>query len=160
MELIEDMKKDKKKESSCGEGYITPAIGNLISERYENISKHPTYVDVITEETLDIVDEIYFGIVFCPNFDQDTVEFYKKLFRHFSLETILKTLARILFVSNEHDLSQHYITAKALFEKVSREMRLQYRDIALLTTQASHLEQYQELNNHQLDQKIVHGKLF
>ena len=72
---------------------------------------------------------------------------------------ILKTLARILFVSNEQDLSQHYITAKALFEKVSREARLQYRDIAFLTTQASHLEQYQELNNHQLGQQIVDGKL-
>ena len=159
MELIKDMKEDKKIHDSCKVGYITSAIRNLISERYENISQQPTYLDVITEDTLDMAAEIYFGISFCPDFDHGTVDFYEQLFQHFSLETILKTLARILFVSNEHDLSQHYITVKGLFEKVSTEVRLQYRDIAVLTTQAAKLGQYQELNNHQIDQQIVNGKL-
>ena len=108
---------------------------------------------------MDISAAIYFEIVFCPDFDHGTVHFYEELFNHFSLETIIKSLARILLVSNENNLSQHYIIAKVLFDELSSKVKFHYRDIAVLTTQASQLEQYQDLNRNQKTQRVYNGKV-
>ena len=86
-ELMQSIEEEKKTDDSCEKGSVASPIRNMISEMYGNVSRLPIHADVITEETLDIADKIYFGIAFCPNFDQGTVEFYEKLFRHFSLET-------------------------------------------------------------------------
>ena len=67
---------------------------------------------------------------------------------NFPLETILKTLARVLLVAKEKKLTEHYQTAKALLDKITTMMNLQYRDIAVLTTGAAELELYQQLNNY------------
>ena len=70
---------------------------------------------------------------------------------NFPLETILKTLARVLLVAKEKKLTEHYQTAKALLDKITAMMNLQYRDIALLTTGAAELELYQELKDYRLN---------
>ena len=72
----------------------------------------------------------------------------------FPLETILKTLARVLFVAKEKELTEHYQTAKAILDKVTTMMNLQYRDIALLTTGYSDLKDYPDLKDHQPSQEI------
>ena len=112
----------------------------------------------ITEESLDIAARIYFGFVFCPNFDPETVIFYQELIGKFSLETIIKILARNLLVANEKGLTEHYNTAKALFDRISSIMNLQYKDIAVFTTAQSEIELYPELVNHQLKNPIKDRK--
>ena len=68
----------------------------------------------------------------------------------FPLETILKTLARVLFVAKEKDLTGHYQTAKAILDKVTTMMNLQYRDIAVMTTGATELGLFQQLKDYHL----------
>ena len=46
-----------------------------------------------------IAASLYYRIVFCPYFDQLIVQFYENLMTNFPLETILKTLARVLLVA-------------------------------------------------------------
>ena len=70
---------------------------------------------------------------------------------NFPLETILKTLARVLLVAKEKELTEHYQTAKAILDKVTTMMNLQYRDIAVMTTGAAELELFQQLNNYHLN---------
>ena len=120
---------------------------NPLSERYENVSYNSIYKDEITEETLEMASKIYFGIVFCPS-APEIVTFYQEMIYNRSAETVLKTLARILYVSNSNGrLAQHYRIAKALFDKMTDTMGLQYRNIAIRTTAASQLEFYQELKD-------------
>ena len=94
---------------------------------------------------------IYFRIVFCPDYDPEIVKFYQELFENFSLDTVLRTLARILYVSREKNLAEHYNTAWALFDKTTTMMKLQHRDIALLTTRAAELEHFPDLKSYKLD---------
>ena len=75
------------------------------------------YKEDITEDTLKNAAKIYFGLVFCPDNDPEIVQFYQELFQNFRPETVLKILARILFVANEKRLFEHYNIAKALFDK-------------------------------------------
>ena len=70
---------------------------------------------------------------------------------NYPLETILKTLARVLLVAKEKKLTEHYETALALLDKIRTMMNLQYRDIALLTTGAAELELFQQLRDHRLN---------
>ena len=111
----------------------------------------------INKETLERATAIDIRLVFCPDYDPEIVKFYQDLFENFSLETILRTLARILYVAREKRLTEHYSTAWTLFDKITRMMELQHRDIALLTTGAAELEYYTELKSHQLNQKIIDG---
>ena len=67
---------------------------------------------------------------------------------NFPLETILKTLARVLFVAKEKELTEHYQAAKAILDKSTTMMDLKYRDIAVMTTGAAELELYPQLNYH------------
>ena len=48
-------------------------------------------------------------------------------------------------------LTEHYNTAKALFDKTTTMMNLRYKDIALMTTGASELKLFKELRNHTLN---------
>ena len=61
-------------------------------------------------------------------------------------------MARILLVSNEKKLVEHYDAAKLLFDKTSTLMKLQYRDIAVLTTGKEELQLYQDLKDHKVQQ--------
>ena len=80
------------------------------------------------------------------------------MFENFSLETVLRTLARILYVAREKRLAEHYNTAWTLFDKTTRMMELQHRDIALLTTGAAELEHFADLKSHQLNKQIIDSK--
>ena len=100
---------------------------------------------------LEIATSLYHRIVFCPDYDPLIVKYYEDLVTNFPLETILKTLARVLLVAKEKKLTEHYQTAKALLDKITTMMNLQYRDIAVMTTGASELKLYQQLNNYHLN---------
>ena len=58
---------------------------------------------------------------------------------------MLKTLSRILILSNDNKLTEQYNLAKALLDHLSTTLELQYGDIALLTTGAAELELFPEL---------------
>ena len=158
-ELVEEIKRGKTLESECNIGELSEASNIAISEKYGDISMEPIHEE-ISEESLEIAAKIYFGFVFCPDFDPETVIFYKELIVKFSLETILKILARNLLMANEKDLTEHYNTAKALFDRISSMMNLQYKDIAVMTTGQSEVELYQELEDHQLNNPIKDGKKY
>ena len=96
----------------------------------------------------------YHRIVFCPYYDPLIVKFYEDLLENFPLETILKTLARVLLVAKEKGLTEHYQTSKTILDRVTTMMNLQYRDIALLTTSLTDLKHYPELKDHQVNQEI------
>ena len=100
-----------------------------------------------------------FRIIFCFNEDAERVTFYRELFSNFTLEAVLKTLARILYVTNvyvtnEEELTEDYDTAKAVFDKMTTMMNLQYRDIAYWTTTTRELKLYDDLKDHQPKQEI------
>ena len=111
----------------------------------------PIFRDNITRQTLDLAARCYFNAMFCSDHDPEMVEFYQNLLLHFPLETVLKSLARILFVTNKKKLTSDYIVAKTLFDKITTMMDLQYKDIVLLTTRATEIELYEDLEDHQLD---------
>ena len=93
----------------------------------------------------------YHRIVFCPYYDPLIVKFYEDLLENFPLETILKTLARVLLVAKEKELTEHYQTAKAILDRVTTMMNLQYRDIAVMTTGATELGLYPQLIEYQIN---------
>ena len=105
----------------------------------------------LTRHTLELAAKSYFDAMFCTDHDPKMVEFYQNLLETFPLETVLKSLARILLVSNKKRLTSDYIIAKALFDKLTTMMNLQYKDILLLTTGAAETELYEDIENHQMD---------
>ena len=129
----------------------------MIFNKYENISRKPIHSGEISEESLEIVASFYHSIVFCPYYNPLVVKFYKDLVENFPLETILKTLARVLFVAKEKELTEHYQTAKAILDKVTTMMNLQYRDIAVMTTGAAELDLFQQLNDYHLNHDTTEG---
>ena len=139
-------------------GEVSETHENLISGIYQNFSTEAIFKEEITEETLEKAAAIYFLIVFCPDYDPEIVEFYQELFKNFSLETILRTLARILYVAREKNLAEHYSTALALLDKTRTMMRLQHKDIALLTTRAAELEHFPDLKSLQVNKEIIDSK--
>lgn len=128
---------------------------HFLNSAYPNITKDPIYLDEISEETLEIAAKIYFRTIFCPDYDVLTLKFYQELIENFSLETVLKTLARISFVANENKLEKDFLIAKDIFDEMSKMMKLQYRDIAVVTTGASELQLYQELTTHQTNLSLL-----
>ena len=147
-------------------GGLTPELENLLEgvKRGKNctagdsphlydipieVSAEPIFREEISEASLEAAAELYFGLTFCPDFDPEVVTFYRDLFDRFSPETILKSLARILFTANKNRLTEHYRTAKTLWDKTGAMLGLQYREIALLTTGREELELYRELTDHQ-----------
>ena len=148
-ELVRDQKKRAATESSkCVLESLDSRDIESITSRFGNISMEPIYKDEISEENLKSATEIYFSLVFCHKMDSTRVSFYQNLFLSFSLETVLKTFARILLVANENNLVEHYQTAKALFDKTTNLLNItQYRDLAVITTRARELELYPELKD-------------
>ena len=95
-----------------------------------------------------------FRIIFCVDEEAERVTYYQNLVSNFPLEAVLKTLARILYVANIEDLTDDYGVAKAVFDKMTTMMNLQYRDIAYWTTTTSELKHYMDLKDHQPKQEI------
>ena len=54
-------------------------------------------------------------------------------------------------MAREKNLVEHYNTAWALFDKTTTMMKLQHRDIALLTTGAAELEHFPDLKSYKLN---------
>ena len=158
--LVDDITREKMKGERCNVGEVSETTEILISEISQNISMEAIYTKEITKETLERAAAIYFRIVFCPDYDPEIVKFYQDLFENFSLETVLRTLARILFVAREKRLAEHYNTAWTLFDKTTTLMELQHRDIALLTTGAAELEHFADLKSHQLNKQILDSKAY
>ena len=152
--LTEIRVKKKLVTSKCEVGKLSNESRNSIDKRFGNISMGSNYKEEISEEHLEIAARIYFEIVFCPNLDPDSIQFYQNLFKNFPLETILKTFTRILLEANEKKQNYHYQAAKTLFDKITEMMNLQYRDIALLTTGLTDLKHYPELKGHQLNEEM------
>ena len=119
-----------------------------------HFAQRAIYKEEISEEHLEIAARIYFDIVFCPNLDPETINFYQNLFKNFPLETILKTFTRILLEANNNKLENHYQSVKTLNDKTAEILNLQYRDIALLTTGLTDLKHYPELKDHQVNQEM------
>ena len=156
--LVDDITREKMKGESCNVGEVSKTAEILISGISQNISMEAISKEEITKETLERAAAIYFRIVFCPDYDPEIVKFYQDLFENFSLETVLRTLARILYVAREKRLAEHYNTAWTLFDKTTTLMELQHRDIALLTTGAAELEHFADLKSHQLNKQIIDSK--
>ena len=157
-EVLDDDKKDKVVDIDCRPGKHSSSVSERLWGMYENISTDPIYVEEISRETLETTAQIYLGMTFCPS-SQDIVQFYHDLFLStVPLETVLKTLARILYVSRERQLTMHYQIAKALFDKIYTMMNLHYKDIAVSTTGATQLKLYPDLKNYQPNQEIIDSK--
>ena len=110
--LKEIREKEKLVKSECEVGKLSNESQNFIVKRFGNISNGAIYKEEISEEYLEIAAGIYFEIVFCPNLDPETINFYQNLFKNCPLETILKTFTRILLEANKNKLKDHYHTAK------------------------------------------------
>ena len=124
-----------------------------ILELYGNNSMKPIYKDDISNETLEITAEIYSRVVF--NLDHITnVMFYQNMFETFPLETILKTLARILLETKPDKNTPDYKTAKGVFIKMTKMLNLTNRDVVVSTTAAQELSLYHD----EISQDIVHSK--
>ena len=154
-ELKDSFREMKMQDRGCKEGEIGQTVQDFLSEKFENISSEPIHNDDITEETLEIAADLYFTVLTCP-FQNSKISwilyFYKNLFERQSLETALKTLARILYVmvnENNNKVYQYeeYNIAKALFDKLTSVFNLRNRDIAMMTTAASELELYHGKKN-------------
>ena len=148
----------KIEEETCTVGDIYERSKDILYSKYEKVPVEPSYKNEISEETLEEATEIYFRIAFCPDIEQEVVEFYQKLFQYSPPETVLKTLVRILYVANENKWTEHYNIAKTLFDKTANTMDLHFRDLAVLTTTASDLELYQELQKHHQLQPDIESK--
>ena len=153
--LVDHITREKMKGGSCNEGEVSKTADILTSGISQNLSMEAVSKEEIIKDTLERAAAIYFRIVFCPDYDPEIVKFYQDLFENFSLETVLRTLARILYVAREKRLAEHYNTAWTLFDKTTRMMELQHRDIALLTTGAAELEHFADLKSHQLNKDII-----
>ena len=154
-DLLKEIREKKKLvKSECEVGKLPNESRNSIDKRFGNISNGAIYKEEISEEHLEIAAGIYFEIVFCPNLDPDSIQFYQNLFKNFPLETILKTFTRILLEANEKKLMEHFQAAESLFDKTTEITKLQYRDIAVMTTGFSDLEQYPQLRDHQLNPEV------
>ena len=77
----------------------------------------PIYKEDITEKELDKAAEIYFMIFSCPDYDIEISSFYRKLFMNSGPDEILKSLVRIISVTNQREMTEHYKAAKALLDK-------------------------------------------
>ena len=144
--------------TQCTTEKFSQNIEKKMIEKFGHISTEPIFVDEITEESLEIANSIAFKIFFCSS-KVELLKFYQELFENFSLETVLKVLARILSVTKEKRLlTPHHNLARALFEKTRIVMNLESRDIAVLTTGATELDQYISLKNYQVKKEISRGK--
>lgn len=141
----------------CRVGEVTEENSELLLSKYGNISDEPIFKNEITEEILETSAILYFGVTFCPDYDPRIQQFYERLLKNFPTETIVKTLARILSVTNEKKLTEHYQTAKYIFDKTSTLINLQNRAITIRTTPASELELYPDLASSET--KIIPGKM-
>ena len=149
-DISKEVRAEKMKKNECSAGHMSPEIEKMLTDKYVNntqveILNTPDKIE-ITEKNLGIAANLYFSMVFCPE------RFYENLLENFPLETVLRNLARILLVSNEKKLVEHYDAAKLLFDKTSTLMKLQYRDIAVLTTGKEELQLYQDLKDHKVQQ--------
>ena len=103
--LVDDITREKMKGERCNVGEVSKTAEILISGISQNISMEAISKKEITKDTLERAAAIYFRIVFCPDYDPEIVKFYQDLFENFSLETVLRTLARMLYVAREKRLN-------------------------------------------------------
>ena len=158
-QTLEDVSLQRRSQTECITGEVSQEVQTLMSGILEDISVEPIYQDDITEESLELAAAVYFDLTFCPDVHLPKVEYYQNLFQNFPLEAILKTLARVLSVAREKNLVENYQTAKALFNKTTEMLGLQYRDVAVMTSRATELQHYQELRDHQVTEDFSQGKM-
>ena len=154
-DIVEYIRTEKQQEYMYGpcsfDGDLVWSYSYLTSNLMENVSMEAIYWKEISENSLERAADIYFGMTFCPDYHHELVQFYQNLLQSQGLETILKTLANILFEANRKNQIEKYNTAKAIFDKITTIVNLQYKDFASLTMSASQLKLYQEMESHKLD---------
>ena len=129
----------------CTEKKLVNKAMEKLNQTYGHIARSAIYKEEISEETLETAAYYYYGMFFCPEVQKQMVDFYQNLFQNFSLEIVLKTLTRILSVAKERKLTQNYNTALKLFQKATKMMNLQYKNVIAITTRASELKLYKDL---------------
>ena len=120
-----------------------------ILDEYKNVSTKAVNNNV-SDETLEMAAKNYFSLVFCPDNVAVTIEFYQNLFENFPVESILKTLVRLVYVAKEKKLTEHYRTAMFFFNEITATLNLTNKDIAVMTTSFTELQEYEELKSHQV----------
>ena len=100
---LEEQITNIRREKDCDLGSIIDSV----IENYGNISMEALFIEEITDESLETAARHYFRIRFC-DFNTEVVQFYENLFKQFPLESVLKTLARILLVANEKKLRKGF----------------------------------------------------
>ena len=100
---LEEQITNIRREKDCDFGSVIDSV----IENYGNISMEALFIEEITDESLETAARHYFRIRFC-DFNTEVVQFYENLFKHFPLESVLKTLARILLVANEKKLRKGF----------------------------------------------------
>ena len=133
-------------DAKCNGMEISDEKSNLLAT-YENVSSKPAYID-ISDDTLALAAKIYFSLVFCADNVAPTVEFYQNLFKNFPTESILKTLARLAYMAKEKNLTEHYRTAMFFLNEITSTLNLTYKDIAVMTTSFTELQDYEDLKYH------------
>ena len=72
------------------------------------------------------------------------------MFANFPAESILKTLARLVYVAREKEVTEHYRTAMFFFTEITTTLNLTYKDIAVMTTSFTELQEFEDLKSHQV----------
>ena len=124
----------------------------LINE-YDTIPSDPIYHN-ISEDTLTLTSEIYISLVSCPDNVIGTIQFYQNLFENFPAKTIIKTLARLLYMSRDKQVTEHFRTASYFFKEITSSLNLQYKNIAAMTTGFHHLKKYPDLKDHRVRKAV------
>ena len=123
-------------------------------EKFSNLAEYTNVSNKVnndvSDETLELAFKIYFSLVFCPDNLDPTVEFYQNLFENFPVEAILKTLARLVYVAREKKLAEHYTIAMFFFNEITATLSLTNKDIAVMTTSFTELQEYEDLKSHQV----------
>ena len=107
---------------------------------YANISTEHSPGD-ISSESFEMAASLYFSLVFCPDNLAPTINFYQNLFEISEADTILKSLARLLFVSKEKSVGEHYRTARHFLSRITETFNLQYKEVALMTSSLTQLQE-------------------
>ena len=127
-------------------------------------SKEPVYKQELSLKTLETALWYYFKLVFCPDIDLSLALFYEYLILDnitilnspFPLDTVLRTLTRVSLEAMEKKQREQYNVANTLLDRAATILNLQYKDIVVMTSQASQLIEVFE--DHQLDPAINYSK--
>ena len=140
-----------------------------ISNFYSNVSTEPVYTADITEETLETTAKMYLFMLHCPDrfgTTKSEMNFFEELYREQSKETIISTLGRSEFsvnlsvvicttlpvqmIATARERKNYKIlrTAKYLFRQTAEELQLFSKDLEILSSGLSEIQENEEMMDH------------